>query len=172
MEGNRGDRLAPGSSTQGPTPPLPVGHSQRLEKTCGKSNSYHAYPDQGINRGCGPLPCPQCAFISLGAGTQPCQTRGASLSHRGPARREASHSPTGAQPYQTLGTFLSYGRPSRARCRHLSLPLPLPAPAHPLLASRYIVAQVRTWVSAFWSAEPITLVGKDVSSSRNTGTCK
>ena len=57
MEGNRGDRLAPGSSTQGPTPPLPVGHLQRLEeKTCGKFSSYHTYLDQGINRCCGPSP--------------------------------------------------------------------------------------------------------------------
>lgn len=124
MEGNRGDRLAPGSSTQGPTPPLPVGHSQRLEeKTCGKSNSYHAYLDQGIHRCCGLLPCPPGAFISLCAGAQPCQTRGASLSHRGPAMPDVRHltlprGPAvpdtgrlsllwGAQPCQTRGASLS-----------------------------------------------------------------
>ena len=131
-----------------------------------------------------------------------CQTQGTCLSHGGPAMPDAGHlflpqepsharcgapfSPMGVQPCQTQGTSLSHRDPPVSDAGHLCLPqgppvpdsghccLPLPQPtlAHPHLAGGYTVAQVRTWVPDLWSAEPITLVCKDVSSFRNTIKCK
>ena len=109
----------------------------------------------------------------LPQGAQPCQTWGTSLSHGGPAVPDVGHlSPTGTHLCQTQGTSLSHGGPPVPDSGHCCLLLPQPTPAHPHLAGGYTVAQVRTWVPDFWSAEPITLVCKDVSSSRNTVKCK